>query len=66
MAIQKESPFRFTFIVEQANDAIGYIPTEKAFQQGGYETTSARIQSGGGERIVAKAVELLTRLHDAK
>lgn len=62
LSIQQQSPFPHTFIVEQANDSIGYIPTKEAFAQGGYEPTSARFSPGGGELIVTKAVELLKRL----
>jgi neutral ceramidase len=61
-AIQKASPFKYTVIVEQANDTIGYLPNREAFEQGGYEPTAARIAPGGGEKIVAKAIELLNTL----
>lgn len=62
LAIQQASPFPHTFIVELANDTIGYIPTRAAFEQGGYEPTSARMAPGGGELIVAQATELLQKL----
>jgi len=62
LQIQQASPFPHTFIVELANDAIGYIPTKAAFAEGGYEPTSARFSPGGGELIVAKAIELLRQL----
>lgn len=61
--IQEGSPFPHTFIVELANDSIGYIPTKIAFEQGGYEPNAARMAPGGGELIVAKALELLHRAH---
>ena len=35
----KRSPFKFTFIAELCNDAVGYIPTFEAFLRGGYEST---------------------------
>jgi len=60
--IQRKSPFANTFIVELANDNIGYIPTRAAFEQGAYEPTSAMMAPGGGERLVAKAIELLQEL----
>jgi hypothetical protein len=59
--IQKRSPFAHTFIVELANDSIGYIPTREAYAQGSYEPTSTRLAPGGGEAIVAKALELLQK-----
>ncbi len=60
--IQEKSPFSNTIIVALANDDIGYIPTRAAFEQGGYEPTSSPIAPGGGERIVARAIELLNEL----
>jgi len=59
--IQKESPFPYTFIVELANDDLGYIPTRKGFEEGGYEPTSTMLAPGSGEKIADKAIELLNR-----
>jgi neutral ceramidase len=61
MRIQKESPFPYTFIVELANDALGYIPTRRGFEEGGYEPTSTVLAPGSGEAIADKAIELLKR-----
>ncbi len=61
LAIQKRSPFPYTFVVEQANDGIGYIPTKDSFV-GAYEDTSSRLAPGGGEAIVEAAVRLLEQL----
>lgn len=60
--IQRRSPFANTFIVELANDNIGYIPTRAAFEQGAYEPTSAKMAPGGGEQIVSEAIGLLNEL----
>lgn len=57
--IIKESPFPDTFILELANQDIGYIPTKEAFEQGGYEPTSSMLAPGEGERIVEEALALL-------
>jgi neutral ceramidase len=62
LEIQQKSPFAQTVVVALANDDIGYIPTRAAFEQGGYEPTSSPIVPGSGERIAAKAVELLKDL----
>ena len=59
LAIKRASPFSMTLVVELANDAPAYIPTQKAFTEGSYETVNAIIQSGGGEMLVEAAVRLL-------
>lgn len=62
LAIKKKSPFATTLVIELCNDAPGYIPTERAFAEGSYETVNSRIQSGGGEMLVEAAVRLLNEL----
>ena len=59
LAIKRSSPFRHTLVVELANDNPAYIPTEQAFREGSYETVNSRIVPGGGERLVAAAIQLL-------
>jgi hypothetical protein len=59
LAIKRESPFRHTLVIELANDNPAYIPTEKAFKEGSYETVNSRIAPGGGERLVEAAIRLL-------
>ena len=62
LAIKETSPFKHTLIIELSNDNPAYIPTEKAFKEGGYETVNSRIAPGGGERLVAEALRLLKLL----
>ncbi|HZP82242.1 MAG TPA: neutral/alkaline non-lysosomal ceramidase N-terminal domain-containing protein [Chthonomonadaceae bacterium] len=38
LAVRASSPYPFTAIVGYAEDSIGYIPTDTAFAEGGYET----------------------------
>ena len=35
--IRQTSPYPYTFVVEMANGTMGYLPTRKTFEQGGYE-----------------------------
>ena len=65
LAIKKASPFAHTLIVELSNDCIGYIPTKKAFAEGGYETINSRVKPGGGEMLVEAATRLLKELKTA-
>ncbi len=64
LEIKRRSPARHTFVVELANDAIGYLPIRESFDQGGYETTSGSTfyEPGSAERIVESAVTQLERL----
>ena len=59
LAIKQGSPFTHTLVIELSNDNPAYIPTEKAFKEGSYETVNSRIAPGGGERLVAEAIRLL-------
>lgn len=58
--LKKRSPFGKNFIVELANGYHSYIATEKAYSEGGYETTFdfyMNLVPGTGERIVDTLLE---------
>lgn len=59
LAIKQRSPFKHTLVIELSNDNPAYIPTEKAFSEGSYETVNSRIVPGGGERLAQTAIQLL-------
>lgn len=62
LAIKKASPFRNTLILELAQKDIIYVPTQKAFGEGSYETVNSMIEPGGGEKLVETALEGLNAL----
>jgi hypothetical protein len=62
LALKKASPFKYTFIAEQANGSIGYIPNRSAYAEGQYEVISARCAEGSGEMLVDAAVKMLEQL----
>jgi hypothetical protein len=62
LEIKRRSPFRRTFVIELANQSIGYIPTKKAFEEGAYEPTNSIVQPGSGERLTEGAIGLLEQL----
>ncbi len=62
LAIKKASPFAQTLVIELCNDCPGYIPTQKAFAEGSYETVNSRIRPGGGEELMHTAIRLLKSL----
>lgn len=66
LAIRAESPFPFTFLAGYAEGSIGYIPTDEAFLEGGYETGPGAwspLLPGCEPVIRSKSVELLRELH---
>ncbi|MEN6336264.1 MAG: neutral/alkaline non-lysosomal ceramidase N-terminal domain-containing protein, partial [Phycisphaerales bacterium] len=62
LAIKNASPFPITLVIELCQDGIAYVPTEKAFAEGSYETVNSRIEPGGGERMAKAAIRLLKEL----
>lgn len=66
LAIKESSPFKTTLVIELTNSHIAYVPTRKAFAQGGYETINSRLAPGGGEMMVEAAIGLLEDLYSKK
>lgn len=62
LQIKRESPFKTTIVIELCNDSPGYIPTQKAFAEGSYETVNSRVKTGGGEMMAEAAVKMLKEL----
>ena len=46
LEIKRRSPAPHTFVVGYANDWVGYLPTQVAWEQGGYEVPSEEEQPG--------------------
>src|ERR1051325_9937503 len=62
LAIKQASPFKHTIVISICNDRPSYIPTKKAFTEGSYEITNARVKPGAGEMLVEAALKLLGEL----
>lgn len=63
--IKKQSPYRYTYVFELANDYVGYIPDKVGYDLGGYQVWTglhSYLSKGSGERIVDEAVKLLNDL----
>ncbi len=62
LRIKEESYPRRALVVSHANGMIGYVPTRKAFEGGGYETTfgaSSRMAPEAGDLLADAAIELV-------
>jgi hypothetical protein len=65
LAIREASPFRFTAVAGYAESYIGYIPTDRAFKNGGYEIGPgawSRVAPGSEAIVRREAIELLKSL----
>jgi neutral ceramidase len=62
LAIKRALPFRHTLVISVCNARPSYVPTQKAFAEGSYEVTNARVKPGAGAMLVAAAVRLLGSL----
>lgn len=59
LQLRERSPAKHTFVVELANDYIGYVPTPEAFDGGGYEGTSARFARDTGDMIAEAVLDMI-------
>jgi neutral ceramidase len=59
LQLRERSPAKHTFVVELANDYMGYVPTPEAFDGGAYEGTSARFARDTGQIMADAVLEML-------
>lgn len=57
-----DSPFQETLLCCLTNSAGGYIPTRKAYDEGGYEAKSSALRPGGDDIIAEGMRQLLSEL----
>lgn len=65
LAIERLSPFEHTIVVGFCENNIGYIPTDAAFDQGGYEVGPGKwsfLEKGAAETLYVSALKLLEEL----
>ncbi|HLY08909.1 MAG TPA: hypothetical protein VKW04_06305 [Planctomycetota bacterium] len=65
LRMKAASPHRFTWVVELANEYLGYVPTAQAFVGGGYEPRTARsskLAPDGGQRLLEGGLSVLRKI----
>jgi hypothetical protein len=66
LEIQQRSPFNDTFVIELANGGLGYLPSPRQHELGGYETwlTVNRVEKGASPKLVEKLMELFETVRE--
>jgi neutral ceramidase len=66
LRLKRQSPFPYTFTIELANGAEGYLPTPAQHQLGGYETwlTTSRVEFAASEKLVRQLMAMMQTLKD--
>jgi len=64
--IRDFSPFKMTFIVTYANEAVSYIPSSYAYIHGCYGADNGRFAPGTGEILANKYLSMLNQLYETK
>lgn len=62
MEIKDGSPFSTTFVLTCANNNYNYLPSDFAWQHGGYEADAALFERGTAEKLVENYLALLNTL----
>jgi hypothetical protein len=66
MQIKKGSPFTTTFVLTCANNNLSYLPSDLAFQRGGYAVDVTLFQRGTAEELVDSYLGMLNTLYYGK
>jgi hypothetical protein len=62
MQVKKASPYPNTIIITHCNGLSGYICTDKAFKEGGYEAKVSHLMPGLENTLVQKCLGLIQAL----
>lgn len=65
LEIKRRSPFEYTYLLECTNDNLIYIPTPRAYEEGGYEANKAMVAPQAFTILVEESVKALNRLKTA-
>jgi len=60
--MRKQSPYAFTFMITHCNGSSGYLITDAAYAEGGYEVNSTRAKSGAEKAIIENLLAMIGEL----
>ncbi len=60
--IKKLSPFKYTYVLGHCNGASGYLITDVAYQEGGFELSATRVMSGAELGIISNFIEMINEI----
>lgn len=60
--MRKQSPYTNTFMITHCNGSSGYLVTDAAYAEGGYEANSTRAKSGAEKAIIDGLLEMIDGL----
>ncbi len=62
MQIKEHSPFKNTHVIGYCNGSSGYLITDEAYKEGGYEVFATRVMSGAERGIINNFIEMFYEL----
>jgi len=62
MDIKKQSPFSHTVLMTHCNGSSGYICTDRAFSEGGYEIKVTRLMPGAEAAVGSELLQMISKL----
>ena len=57
--VKKLSPFKYTYVVTHCNGSSGYLVTDEAYQEGGYEIRTTRVLLGAEKAIIENLIDMI-------
>lgn len=60
--MRKQSPYTNTFMITHCNGSSGYLVSDDAYAEGGYEVSSTRAKSGAEKAIIDNLLEMINEL----
>jgi len=62
LKLKKRSPYTYTFMITHCNGSSGYLVTDDAYPEGGYEVRSTRIMAGTEKAIIENLLDMISGL----